>query len=148
MYYHFPYQTIYRVSQKKHSYKIFGLEIMLFTCSQTLWSCRLWWTPALCPISWSCCRVLTTMSASRWRAWSLVQKFYNSVFSGTPCIYNNLYKIFSSVHGRAWGYNHYSLKGLPDLNYTSPNPFCKPNKNQFVRADKSISESRQIVHLY
>jgi len=25
----------YRVSQKKHSYKIFGLEIMLFTCSQT-----------------------------------------------------------------------------------------------------------------
>ena len=32
----------YRVSQKKHSYKIFGLEIMLFTCSQTLWSCRLW----------------------------------------------------------------------------------------------------------
>ena len=37
----------YRVSQKKHSYKIFGLEIMLFTCSQTLWSCRLWWTPAL-----------------------------------------------------------------------------------------------------
>ena len=28
----------YRVSQKKHSYKLFGLEIMLFTCSQTLWS--------------------------------------------------------------------------------------------------------------
>ena len=26
--------TTYRVSQKKHSYKIFGLEIMLFTCSQ------------------------------------------------------------------------------------------------------------------
>ena len=25
------------------------------------------------------------MSASRWRAWSLVQKFYKSVFSGTPC---------------------------------------------------------------
>ena len=25
----------YRVSQKRHSYKIFGLEIMLFTCSQT-----------------------------------------------------------------------------------------------------------------
>ena len=25
----------YRVSQKKHSYKIFELEIMLFTCSQT-----------------------------------------------------------------------------------------------------------------
>ena len=32
----------YRVSQKKHSYKFFGLEIMFFTCSQTLWSCRLW----------------------------------------------------------------------------------------------------------
>ena len=30
--------VLYRVSQKKHSYKIFGLEIMLFTCSQTLWS--------------------------------------------------------------------------------------------------------------
>ena len=28
-------QLIYRVSQKKPSYKIFGLEIMLFTCSQT-----------------------------------------------------------------------------------------------------------------
>ena len=28
--------STYRVSQKKHSYKIFGLEIMLFTCSQTL----------------------------------------------------------------------------------------------------------------
>ena len=57
-------------------------------------------------------------------------------------------EIFSSVPGRTWGCNHYSLKGLPDLNYTSPNPFCKPNKNQFGRADKSISESRQIVHLY
>ena len=33
-----------------------------------------------CPISWSCCGVLTTMSASRWRVWSLVQKFYKSVF--------------------------------------------------------------------
>ena len=33
---------LYRGSQKKHSYKIFGLEIMLFTCSQTLW-----WTPVL-----------------------------------------------------------------------------------------------------
>ena len=32
------YVTNYRVSQKKHSYKIFGLEIMLFTCLQTLWS--------------------------------------------------------------------------------------------------------------
>ena len=27
----------------------------------------------------------TIMSASRWRAWSLVQKFYKSVFSGLPC---------------------------------------------------------------
>ena len=43
-----------------------------------------------CPISWSCCGVLTTMSASRWRAWSLVQKFYKSVFSGTPCIWSAL----------------------------------------------------------
>ena len=31
-------QETYRVSQKKHSFKIFGPEIMLFTCSQTLWS--------------------------------------------------------------------------------------------------------------
>ena len=31
-------KTFYRVSHKKHSYKNFGLEIMLFTCSQTLWS--------------------------------------------------------------------------------------------------------------
>ena len=30
--------SMYRVSQKKHSYKIFGLKIMLFTCSQTFWS--------------------------------------------------------------------------------------------------------------
>ena len=29
------FKRTYRVSQKKHSYKIFGLEIMLFTCSQT-----------------------------------------------------------------------------------------------------------------
>ena len=28
------WQPNYRVSQKKHSYKIFGLEIMPFTCSQ------------------------------------------------------------------------------------------------------------------
>ena len=76
---------IYRVSQKKHSYKIFGLEIMLFTCSQTLWSglrssFTKWGTA---PAFTTACK--TTMSASRWRAWSLVQKFYKSVFSGTPC---------------------------------------------------------------
>ena len=75
----------YRVSQKKHSYKIFGLEIMLFTCSQTLWSglrssFTKWGTA---PAFTTACK--TTMSASRWRAWSLVQKFYKSVFSGTPC---------------------------------------------------------------
>ena len=45
--------------------------------------------PALCPISWSCCGVLTTMSASRWRAWSLVQKFYKSVF-----FWDTLYVLF------------------------------------------------------
>ena len=77
--------TNYRVSQKKHSYKIFGLEIMLFTCSQTLWSglrssFTKWGTA---PAFTTACK--TTMSASRWRAWSLVQKFYKSVFSGTPC---------------------------------------------------------------
>ena len=75
----------YRVSQKKHFYKIFGLEIMLFTCSQTLWSglrssFTKWGTA---PAFTTACK--TTMSASRWRAWSLVQKFYKSVFSGTPC---------------------------------------------------------------
>ena len=36
------------------------------------------------PASTTACK--TTMSASRWTAWSLVQKFYKSVFSGTPCI--------------------------------------------------------------
>ena len=76
---------LYRVSQKKHSYKFFGLEIMLFTCSQTLWSglrssFTKWGTA---PAFTTACK--TTMSASRWRAWSLVQKFYKSVFSGTPC---------------------------------------------------------------
>ena len=58
-----------------------------------------------CPISWSCCGVLTTMSASGWRAWSLVQKFYKSVFSGTPCtktslvltIFFLLLKIWNSI---------------------------------------------------
>ena len=75
----------YKVSQKKHSYKIFVLEIMLFTCSQTLWSglrssFTKWGTA---PAFTTACK--TTMSASRWRAWSLVQKFYKSVFSGTPC---------------------------------------------------------------
>ena len=78
-------RIIYRVSQKKHSYKFFGLEIMLFTCSQTLWSglrssFTKWGTA---PAFTTACK--TTMSASRWRAWSLVQKFYKSVFSGTPC---------------------------------------------------------------
>ena len=81
------HQQTYRVSQKKNSYKIFGLEIMLFTftCSQTLWSglrssFTKWGTA---PAFTTACK--TTMSASRWRAWSLVQKFYKSVFSGTPC---------------------------------------------------------------
>ena len=55
----------YRVSQKKHSYKIFGLEIMLFTCSQTLWSglrssFTKWGTA---PAFTTACK--TTMSASR-----------------------------------------------------------------------------------
>ena len=85
----------YRVSQKKHSYKFFGLEIMLFTCSQTLWSglrssFTKWGTA---PAFTTACK--TTMSASRWRAWSLVQKFYKSVFSGTPCT-NILVKIMQS----------------------------------------------------
>ena len=56
---------MYRVSQKKHSYKIFGLEIMLFTCSQTLWSglrssFTKWGTA---PAFTTACK--TTMSASR-----------------------------------------------------------------------------------
>ena len=79
----------YRVSQKKHSYKIFGLEIMLFTCSQTLWSglrssFTKWGTA---PAFTTACK--TTMSASRWRAWSLVQKFYKSVF-----FWDTLYVLF------------------------------------------------------
>ena len=58
---------------------------MLFTCSQTLWSglrssFTKWGTA---PAFTTACK--TTMSVSRWRAWSLVQKFYKSVFSGTPC---------------------------------------------------------------
>ena len=61
---------------------------MLFTCSQTLWSglrssFTKWGTA---PAFTTACK--TTMSASRWRAWSLVQKFYKSVFSGTPCRIN------------------------------------------------------------
>ena len=57
--------AIYRVSQKKHSYKIFGLEIMLFTCLQTLWSglrssFTKWGTA---PAFTTACK--TTMSASR-----------------------------------------------------------------------------------
>ena len=57
------------------------------------------------------------MSASRWRAWSLVQKFYKSVFSGTPCrkigvwkckksrrsVVHKLHWLFrASIRGRRW----------------------------------------------
>ena len=92
------YALRYRVSQKKHSYKIFGLEIMLFTCSQTLWSglrssFTKWGTA---PAFTTACK--TTMSASRWRAWSLVQKFYKSVFSGTPCSCANFETFFASLN--------------------------------------------------
>ena len=97
---------IYRVSQKKHSYKIFGLEIMLFTCSQTLWSglrssFTKWGTA---PAFTTACK--TTMSASRWRAWSLVQKFYKSVF-----FWDTLYKLSYQIL-QTWDHFLSNLYGI------------------------------------
>ena len=58
-----------------------GKSFALYTTSY-----RLWWTPALCPILWSCCGALTTMSASRWRAWSLASYHYTSHWSALKMI--------------------------------------------------------------
>ena len=82
------------------SYNDLMPEIMPFTCSQTLWSglrssFTKWGTA---PAFTTACK--TTMSASRWRAWSLVQKFYKSVFSGTPCS-NILSHLLSFFHTQA-----------------------------------------------
>ena len=112
---HLQNYNLYRVSQKKHSYKIFGLEIMLFTCSQTLWSglrssFTKWGTA---PAFTTACK--TTMSASRWRAWSLVQKFYKSVFSGTPCISQLLLFCTWHTHHKYCG----SVSGTHTYRYTS-----------------------------
>ena len=110
---------------------------MLFTCSQTLWSglrssFTKWGTA---PAFTTACK--TTMSASRWRAWSLVQKFYKSVFSGTPCRKRSV--ILTQYIWRSFVSNIDTIRSLYHLTRSS----C----SDFSTALKGRHRFRSIRHL-
>ena len=127
---------MYRVSQKKHSYKIFGLEIMLFTCSQSLWSCRLWLTPAA--ESWpQCLRACLRAGEEQVKSMISSQKFYKSVFSGTPCRKRSV--ILTQYIWRSFVSNIDTIRSLYHLTRSS----C----SDFSTALKGRHRFRSIRHL-
>ena len=76
------------------------------------------------------------MSASRWRAWSLVQKFYKSVFSGTPCTWTTFWACYFGFY-------------LPSSRfYSEVKPFCYLSCAFALKGWVEVRESKQGLRKY
>ena len=83
------------------------------------------------------CEHVCEQVKSRWRAWSLVQKFYKSVFSGTPCRKRSV--ILTQYIWRSFVSNIDTIRSLYHLTRSS----C----SDFSTALKGRHRFRSIRHL-